>query len=73
VVRCDQVGCRHLRKTVEVGRYLCIYDDITLLCHPDKEGYWLKCNNYKYRKPDDPLTSETPVGPDGLYPGQIKG
>jgi hypothetical protein len=32
----------------------------------------VKCNSYKYRPAGQSLGPVTPIGADGLYPGQIK-
>ena len=71
---CFNTGCRFCAVDVESvpgGANVCTVEPI-LITVESLRGWMLKCNSYKYRPAGQSLGPVTPIGKDGLYPGQIK-
>jgi hypothetical protein len=71
VTYCLNTGCRHCATDIENGTIICTIDP-QLIGVGTLKGWMVKCNSYKYRPAGQSLGPVTPIGADGLYPGQIK-
>jgi hypothetical protein len=71
-VYCKNKRCRHCYTDSEENDVLVCFTTPSFISIPSARVFVLKCNTYLKREPGDRLRAICPVGPDGLFPGQLK-